>query len=510
MAKLYEAILNKRFCTWFKPDLEQAGGQEGRGCPEQLLTIRLLVDYARKTKQSLYIMFIDYVKAYDQVDRNLLLRMLASKGCGRNFLRAIANSFRETVNVIGSESFLSFRGVKQGAANSCSLFTFYINGTIEKLREVGEDGFLGNLHSLLFMDDTVILATSRASMEKKLRILHHAARDISMSMHPTKSQFMTVNVNDNEAFEIENVRICHTMSYTYLGSSISNASINEQVKIHIDSKKGHIRKFSAFLKKNEDAPMKVKRVVLESALKGAILYGCESWLCGNMRVANTALLYAQKQMLGVRTQTCTDLVQVELNTGSAKSLIQQRQKDFFKKAMSHCSYRLSPLCRAVELATSAGSPAGRYLQSLLSTTDRPIEKDLETVKARICQSNSSRRTNYLKFNPDLSTHPMYADSSVPEADRNAFSQLRLSSHFLKIETGRWARIERDRRVCTCGEVQTEEHVLLHCPFTLDARNRHPRLNFIDLKSLMAAENIELAKFCHLAMKLTYHRNAGGE
>ena len=51
LAKLYEAVLNRRFCLWFKPELEQAGGQEGRGCPEQLLTLRLLIDYARKTKK---------------------------------------------------------------------------------------------------------------------------------------------------------------------------------------------------------------------------------------------------------------------------------------------------------------------------------------------------------------------------------------------------------------------------------------------------------------------------
>ena len=96
-----------------------------------------------------------------------------------------------------------------------------------------------------------------------------------MSMHPTKSQFMTVNVTDNKPFEIENVKVCYTKTYMYLGSNISDASINEQVKAHVDSRRGHIRKFSAFLKKNEDAPFKVKRVVLESALKDAIFMGAK-------------------------------------------------------------------------------------------------------------------------------------------------------------------------------------------------------------------------------------------
>ena len=86
---------------------------------------------------------------------------------------------------------------------------------------------------------------------------------------------------------------------------------------------------------------------------------------------------AQKQMLGVRTQTCTDLVQLELNTGSAKSLVQEIVRDFFKKAMSNCSYSQSPLSKVAELAISAGSPAGRYLHGLLRSTDRPIEKNVE-------------------------------------------------------------------------------------------------------------------------------------
>ena len=46
------------------------------------------------------------------------------------------------------------------------------------------------------------------------------------------------------------------------------------------------------------------------------------------------MVATQKQLLGVRTQTCTDLVQLELSTGSAKSLVQQRQKDM---ARSWCN-----------------------------------------------------------------------------------------------------------------------------------------------------------------------------
>ena len=67
------------------------------------------------------------------------------------FIQAIADSFKHMGSVLGSEYFQLYRGVKQGAANSCALFTFYVNGTNQKLKEFGEDGFLGNLQSLLFI-----------------------------------------------------------------------------------------------------------------------------------------------------------------------------------------------------------------------------------------------------------------------------------------------------------------------------------------------------------------------
>ena len=69
MAKLYDSVLTNRLCLWYKPDVEQAGVQKKRGCSEQLLVLRLLVDFARHSKQSLIITFVDFRQAYDRVPR---------------------------------------------------------------------------------------------------------------------------------------------------------------------------------------------------------------------------------------------------------------------------------------------------------------------------------------------------------------------------------------------------------------------------------------------------------
>ena len=52
--KIYDMILGNRFVLWYTPRVEQAGAQPKRGCEEQILTIRRLIDIARKTKKVLY------------------------------------------------------------------------------------------------------------------------------------------------------------------------------------------------------------------------------------------------------------------------------------------------------------------------------------------------------------------------------------------------------------------------------------------------------------------------
>ena len=59
----------------------------------------------------------------------------------------------------------------------------------------------------------------------------------------------------------------------------------------------------------------------------------------------------------------------------------------------------------------------------------------------------------------------------------SFTRFRVSGHSLAVETGRWNRRGRGRlpmeeRLCVCGQVQTEQHVVEQCPITSDIRVRY--------------------------------------
>ena len=55
------------------------------------------------------------------------------------------------------------------------------------------------------MDDTVIFATSKNKLQSKLFLLKQCTDDIGMIIHPTKSQYMTINCNDELPFYVDNV-----------------------------------------------------------------------------------------------------------------------------------------------------------------------------------------------------------------------------------------------------------------------------------------------------------------
>ena len=57
------------------PDV-QAGFRKGRGIRDQIVDIRWIIEKAREFKESIYICFIDFVKAFDSVDHNKLWKIL--------------------------------------------------------------------------------------------------------------------------------------------------------------------------------------------------------------------------------------------------------------------------------------------------------------------------------------------------------------------------------------------------------------------------------------------------
>lgn len=124
----------------------------------------------------------------------------------------------------------------------------------------------------------------------------------------------------------------------------------------------------------------------------------------------------------------------------------------------------------------------RYFNAIL-TSDH-IEPDIAKRKASVRRSQRTKFKTYVTLNPTLAVHKTYVltDEIPEEYQRIATSRLRLSSHRLAIETGRWSRISQDQRLCTCGSIQTENHVVCDCIRTDEIREQFKNLDFTNLEN----------------------------
>ena len=147
-----------------------------------------------------------------------------------------------------------------------------------------------------------------------------------------------------------------------------------------------------------------------------------------------------------------------------------------------------------------GTPGFRFLSNVLEQNDQA--NNLESVASGVRErSRSVTKINLYasEMNPSLCVHKVYsANQYIPDFCRVSFTRLRLMSHNLKVETGRWSRTPTPLRTCACDNhsIQSESHVLISCPLSDHCRTRYSMLNFGNIHSLMNEEtNVgELCKY----------------
>ena len=69
---IYYNIIRVRKLTDGAMEEEQSGFREGRGCADQIFTVRCLSEKYLEKHKDVYVAFMDLEKAYDRVDREAL------------------------------------------------------------------------------------------------------------------------------------------------------------------------------------------------------------------------------------------------------------------------------------------------------------------------------------------------------------------------------------------------------------------------------------------------------
>ena len=475
LAKMFDFILLERFRKWFQPHDCQSAYQCGKCCAGHVFLLRALISYCIGTNKKLFIICIDFEGAFDKVSRHQLFRKLHQFGCGTLFLSCLMAIYAVTPCTIfqaeGSYTYLLLAGIKQGLPLSPWLFLFYINDIFDFFDGIyGMTSLLETIHLLIHADDTTILASSRELAEAKMKSLLQYCKINHISLQLKKCEFIVINGNmdDKKDITLPNGVVKHATYITLLGSQLAESGIiSDDLKFHMKHRYLAVTKFFNFIRSNKLAPTAVKLKVLEACVTSTLLHNCEAF--GDCVPEQLESLYYTliKTALGVRRSSANDLALVESGLLSIKGVIQSRQYKFYEKYISN----LKPNSARQSIFASLRSNETEYLQHY--STIFHLYQSSEDIKAHYRQqtkekiskfSNSGKHYKYelyMLFNPELK--PGHHNQTYSYL----FSRLRLSSHSMPIEQGRWNRMKRDVRLCNvCNVVGDEKHYIYDCP-TID-------------------------------------------
>ena len=183
IAKLYSSILNNRltqYCDYLEIIVdEQIGFRKDRSCVDHIFVLTSIVRNRINNNLSTYCAFIDFKKAFDCINRELLLYKLLMYNIDGKMFRAINGLYKESracikINNIHTEFFNVESGVKQGDPLSPMLFNLFINDLASNINNehCGVKAGIDNVSILLYADNIVLLSESSAKLQQLLNCLH--------------------------------------------------------------------------------------------------------------------------------------------------------------------------------------------------------------------------------------------------------------------------------------------------------------------------------------------------
>lgn len=541
-SKLFSTIINRRLQTYVEENNltgeHQAGFKKGYSTSDHMFTLLACIQKQFSSNRKLYVAFIDFRKAFDNVNRNLLWKILLDNGIKGKLFACIKSMYSQVKARIRCGSELTepincTAGVKQGDVCSPILFSLFINELAKVVIQNGRHGVnLGNdfleLCILLLADDVVLLSETVVGLQCQLNNLQEAAEYLRLTINAEKSDIMVFRkggyLSSRERWFLNGSPLNVVNGYKYLGIVFST-----KVSFDIACKDLGSRGKKAFLSvirslyqyKNNSLDLFLK--LFDAQIQPVLQYGSELWgLDKAAHQCEKVHLFALKKFLNVEKRTPNDLVYGELNRypiliNSAMNCIRywlrivQMPDDRIPKQ----AYLM--LCKfdakgSKTWATNVrsflyenGFGIAWYNQGVGS-----VNLFLKEIKQRLIDSrwqnwndhinNSSRFTFYKGFS-SLHYVPIYLQMDLNRQIRSLMTRLRFGISSIATHYSKYRNATDQQLICPlckCWE-ENELHFVFKCPFFDELRTEYIPHKYVlngsinSLNVLLSSKNKETTR-----------------
>ena len=345
-AKVYNRVLLNRIREPIDAILRrnQAGFRKGRSCIQQIHILRRIMEGASAQDIPLFITFIDFMKAFDSIDREMMFAILRHYGIPEQIVAGIRVLYDEStsrVYVEGefSEAFQITTGVLQGDVLAPFLFIIVIDYI--SIQSEADFGYVTHkasaprtshrptrsssaiqcvaeqkLNDLAFADDVALLENSAERAQKQLDAYKDNAAKVGLRLNIKKTEQMQLNqpkdANITKLF-VDGQEIAVVDDFKYLGSHIG--STEKDVSTRIALAWVAFARLKPLLRASRPT-IEFKMRLFNAACISILLYGCESWV----------LTEPLKKKLDTFARTCYRII-----LGVRQAEVHMKNDELYKK-----------------------------------------------------------------------------------------------------------------------------------------------------------------------------------
>lgn len=228
--KLLETVVNEQIIDYIETNklltIKQAGFRKRNSCESALQTVIAKWKNALNEKKVIGVIFLDFRRAFETIDRKLLLLKLRKFGLGPKIINWMSEYLTDRTQITKYNNSVSSMknsifGVPQGTVLGPNLFLLYINDIVQ---------YVNKCNIQLFADDTLLYLIGENvdeivnTINEELRIIEKWLSGNSLDVNTSKTKFLIIkskynmiDINSHSGIYINGESIEQVRECKYLG-----------------------------------------------------------------------------------------------------------------------------------------------------------------------------------------------------------------------------------------------------------------------------------------------------